>query len=713
MSLSSFARLMYRRRRLVVTAWLLLLIGLHAAAGRWSGEHRADYSIPGSESAAAGRLIAERLPELSGDRIELAFNAPEGIAAPATQTRIHEIMKRIDAVPHTRSVSEPVPGPDGRIGLSSVQLDAPVEKVPVPDIAKVIRIVSETTDAKLTVEAGGMAVQNAEGTEAGSEQIGIVIALAILIVAFGSLLAAGLPIGIALFGVGAALAASKLVANILIVPDWAPQLVTMIGIGVGIDYALFVVVRYRTALKRGLHPEDAVVEAVATAGRAVLFAGGTVMISLLGLCAMGLEYLYGTAAVCMVGVAIVVSAALTLLPALLGFVGGRIDRFSVPFVRGDSGEGGVWARWSRVIQRSPAVTGMLALLVLLALASPIRSLRFGYPDGGSGSTALTSRRAYDLVERGFGPGANGPLLVAIDRHDDPTVVDAVAGTLRRTPGIAAVMAPVVNKRTDAAALIALPTTGPQDAETSRTLIRVRDAVKSAMSGRSATAHIGGATAVAYDESRFMGARLPLFIGAVIGLSFLLLLVVFRSVLVAAKAAVMNLLAIGAAYGVMATALKGGWLGGLLGISESTPIPVWAPMMMFALLFGLSMDYEVFLLSRIKEEYDRTGDNAGAVAFGLARTGRVISAAAAIMVAVFGAFILSDGVLAKVLGLGLAVSVALDATLVRMVLVPSTMELLGTRNWWMPRWLDRLLPRIDVEGHEVANAEDPKRALIAA
>jgi RND superfamily putative drug exporter len=429
----------------------------------------------------------------------------------------------------------------------------------------------------------------------------------------------------------------------------------------------------------------------------VLFAGGTVVISLLGLCAIGLEYLYGTAAATVTGVLLVLVASMTLLPALLGFAGHRIDRFRIPFVRGDRGERGLWARWSRVVQRRPIVTGAASLAILLVLAAPFGDLRYGYPDSGTGPERLTSRRAYDLVAQGFGPGANGPLVLAVDAAGDGALVGEVAAAAAATPGVAAVLPPSQAEAGRVGAVLVIPSTGPQDPATEDLIHQLRDELPAVAEAGGGVVHVGGLTATQLDESAFVGGRLPWFIGAVIGLSFVLLLTVFRSVLVALKAAAMNLLAIGAAYGIMATALRGGWFGGLLGISEATPIPAWAPMMMFALLFGLSMDYEVFLLSRIREEYDRTGDNASAVALGMARTGRVITAAAAIMVTVFGAFLLGDQVLVKVIGLGMAAAVLLDATVVRMVLVPSTMELLGDRNWWLPRWLDRLLPRVDVEG----------------
>jgi RND superfamily putative drug exporter len=440
----------------------------------------------------------------------------------------------------------------------------------------------------------------------------------------------------------------------------------------------------------------------------VVFAGSTVVISIFGLVLMGRDYLWGVALATSLTVSVVVLASVTVLPALLGFAGRSIDRLRLPWFRPDGDGRRTWSwRWSRVMQRRPLVAGLGALAVLLVLTAPATDLRFGMPDAGNGPSDLTSRRAYDLVSEAFGPGANGPLLVAVDLRDGAAAtdaasaartVDSIAGDLQATDGVATVLPPALNDAGDAAVLTVVPTTGPQDEATESLVHTLRDRVlPGAVAGTGAEASVGGTTATFIDDSEDTASRLPLFIGGVVILSFLLLMSVFRSLAVALKAAVMNLLSIGAAYGVMALAAGGGWVGGLVGIEDATPVPGWLPMMMFAILFGLSMDYEVFLLSRVREEYVRTGDNRRAVADGLAGTARVITAAAAIMVTVFGAFVLEDAVFLKLAGLGLATAVFVDATVVRMVLVPATMELLGDRNWWLPRWLDRLLPHVDVEG----------------
>jgi RND superfamily putative drug exporter len=432
---------------------------------------------------------------------------------------------------------------------------------------------------------------------------------------------------------------------------------------------------------------------------------------------MGRDYLWGVALATSLAVSVVVFASVTVLPALLGFAGRSIDRLRLPWFRHDvDGRRTLSWRWSRVMQRRPLAAGLGALAVLLVLTAPATDLRFGMPDAGNGPSDLTSRRAYDLMSEGFGPGANGPLLVAVDLGNGAAATDAgsaartvdrIAGDLQATDGVATVLPPALNDAGDAAVLTVVPTTGPQDEATESLVHTLRDQVlPGAIAGTGAEASVGGTTATFIDDSEDTASRLPLFIGGVVVLSFLLLMSVFRSLAVALKAAVMNLLSIGAAYGVMALAAGGGWVGELVGIEDATPVPAWLPMMMFAVLFGLSMDYEVFLLSRVREEYVRTRDNRRAVADGLASTARVITAAAAIMVTVFGAFVMEDAVFLKLAGIGLATAVFVDATVVRMVLVPATMELLGDRNWWLPRWLDRLLPHVDVEGEPAIPVPEP-------
>ena len=697
----------YDRRRLVVVLWLVALVGASVLARVAGGENKADFTVPGSDSAKAVELLHERFPRFAGGTVDVVYTATGGVSGADTVARIDALAGEISKVDHVVAADPGPVSPDGSTGILRVRFDVAAEQLPAESVKHVMDLARAAENNGLDIELGGYPIEKIERSEAGSESVGFAMALLILMIAFGSALAAGLPLVIALFGLGVALAGVSLMANIVDVPDFGVQIAMMIGIGVGIDYALFIVTRYRSALAQGHPPRQAVLIAGSTAGRAVVFAGSTVVISIFGLVLMGRAYLWGVALATSLAVAVVVLASVTILPALLGFAGRSIDRLRLPWFRHDVDDRRTLSRrWSGVMQRRPLVAGLSALAVLLALAAPATGLRLGMPDAGNGPTDLTSRRAYDLIGKGFGPGANGPLLVAVDLQHGPAptdnasaarTVDHIAGDLRAADGVAAVLPPAVNDAGDAAALTVIPTTGPQDEATERLVHRLRnDVLPGAVAGTGVQASVGGITAAFIDDSAATASRLPLFIGGVVVLSFLLLMSVFRSLAVALKAAIMNLLSIGAAYGVMALAASGGWLGGLVGIPDATPVPAWLPMMMFAILFGLSMDYEVFLLSRVREEYVRTGNNRRAVADGLASTARVITAAAAIMVTVFGAFVMEDAVFLKLAGIGLATAVFVDATLVRMVLVPATMELLGDRNWWLPRWLDRLLPHVSVE-----------------
>jgi putative drug exporter of the RND superfamily len=699
----------YDRRRRVVALWIAALVAASVLAGVAGGDNEADYTVPGSDSAEAVELLQERFPRFAGGTVDVVYTAADGVTGPDTAARIDALAGDIARVDHVLA-AEPGPvSPDGSTGMLNVRFDEDAQRVPAESVERVMDLAGEAEGDGLQIELGGYPIEQVEQREAGSESVGLVAALLILLVAFGSGLAAGLPLVIAGFGLGVALGGVWLLANLVDVPDFGMQLATMIGIGVGIDYALFIVTRYRSALAEGREPRQAVELAGTTAGRAVLFAGSTVVISLFGLVLMGRSYLWGVALATSLAVTTVVFASITVLPALLGFAGRNIDRLRMPWFRHDvEGRRTLSWRWSRVMQRRPLAAGLAALVVLLLLTVPATGLRFGMPDAGNGTDDLTSKRAYDLVAESYGPGANGPLLVAVDLADaSPEAPDAIAADLADTPGVATVVPPVVNEAGDAAVISVIPTTGPQDQATEDLVHTLRDDVlPPAVEATGAAASVGGVTATFIDDSEQTASRLPLFIGGVVVLSFLLLMSVFRSFPVALKAAIMNILSIGAAYGVMAVAADGGWLGGLVGIDSATPVPAWLPMMMFAVLFGLSMDYEVFLLSRVREEYVRTGDNRTAVADGLANTARVITAAAAIMVTVFGAFVLEDAVFLKLAGLGLATAVLVDATIVRMILVPATMELLGDRNWWLPRWLDRLLPHLAVEGEPAIPVPEP-------
>jgi putative drug exporter of the RND superfamily len=696
-----------RRRRTVVAAWVVALVAVAALAATAGGEHRVDYAMPGSESRAVRDLLTERFPDRAGDVAVLVLHAPDGLDATGGPQRIEALTAEVVAIDHVTGVDAAATSPDGRTAIVPVQLDRPTEALPHHTGLAIIDAVAGATGAGIQVEAGGWPVELAESSESGSEGIGLVLALVILLAAFGSALAAGIPIVLALCGLGVGSGLAMLVARVLDVPEWGSMLATMLGIGVGIDYALFIVTRYRSALGEGESPEGAVATAAGTSGRAVLFAGGTVLVSLLGLGAMGLDYMWGAALAMSLAVLSVLAATMTLLPAVLGFAGASIDRLRVPGVRGAT-RSERWASWSRSVQRRPVVAATLGVLLLGVLAAPVTGIRYGFPDAGSGPEDLTSRRAFDLVADGFGPGANGPLLVTVDAPAGTAgeVAASVASAVVADPAVSAAFGGQVDDAGTTATVTVVPAAGPQTPATETLVRQLRGETLPALAERTdARFLVGGATALFIDEADHEGARLPWFIAAVLTASFVLLLMVFRAPLVALKATVLNLLGIGAAYGVIAHAAQGGWFGQLLGIDAATPIPVFVLILMFAILFGLSMDYEVFLLSRIREEHLAGRSNSEAVVEGVATTARVITAAAAIMVCVFGAFVLEDTVFIKLSGLGLAAAVLLDATVVRLVLVPATMELLGERNWWIPAWLERRLPHVELE------ARSPEPALV--
>ena len=705
--LQRLARTCYRRRRLVVLAWIGSLIVATAVSSAFGGDLRNDFSLPGSESQAASDLLEEGgFVGAAGERGQIVFAAPTGIDDPAVQRAMEDFFAAVRTEVDGVEVTGPYGGggqiaPGGSVAFADVEFgDVPLETA--QDRAAEVAALRDTTalPGGIQVELGGELFY--EEAEFSSEGIGLIAAVVILLVAFGSVLAMGLPILTALFGIGCGMAIVMLAAHVLDVPDFAPAAVAMVTIGVGIDYALFLVTRYREELTAGRDPEAAVVRAVDTAGRAVLFAGTAVVIALLGLLVVGLTVTRSLAVAVSSGVLMVMLASLTLLPALLGFAGRHIDRLSIGRRRLDrGGHTSVWYRWSRVVQRRPGPVAALGLTVLLVLTAPVVSMRLGFGDAGNRPDSDTARRAYDLVSDSFGAGFNGPVFLAVDLpgqvSDDDAVLGPLAAALDEDEGVASATPAVVSDDGGVAVVQVFPTTSPQDEATSDLVHRLRDDVlPQVVDGTDAQVLVGGPVAAVTDASDLQSSRMPLFIGVVLIVSFVVLMAMFRSLAVALKAVVLNLLSIGAAYGVVVAVFQWGWGAGVLGLGEPGPIEAWAPMMLFAILFGLSMDYEVFLLSRMKEEYDRTGDNATAVADGLARTARLITAAAAIMICVFGGFVLSADRALQLFGLGLATAILVDVTIVRLLLVPATMELLGDRNWWLPGWLDRLLPRLTVD-----------------
>ncbi len=683
----------------MVLAWIAAAVVIIGVGSSLAGEFEADYNTPGSESKAAAELTEQRFDGYSGQEIYVVWKDEAGARAPAAQKRVDAFLAEAKRVDHIAEETPVRVSRDGKIAATTLPLTVPGWDVKKEDGEKLIEAAEKNSGDGLEIKLGGDPIYAAQ--EAGSpEGVGLLGAAIVLLIAFGSVVAAGLPLAIALIGLGISSGGLiVLLANVVDVPDWTTAVTGLIGIGVGIDYALLVLTRFRAAMGQGKDRHDAVVEAVTTAGRSVIIAGATVVIAVLGLALTGLPYMYGVAISASLAVLVVMLAAVSLLPALLSYLGPKVDRLKLPFLgrqlKAEGNGESPAARWSHAVQRRPWMAAIAATAVLLALSAPALGMRLGFPDAGNDPPDTMTRQAYDLNTEGFGPGTNGPLVIAADLTDPSgkTAVDSFAQRLRSEKGVAFVPPPQVNEAGDAAILAVIPTGSPQDEETEELVDRLRnEVIPDELAGTGVTAEVGGVTAALKDQSEYITDRMPVFIAGVVGLSFLLLLAAFHSPLISLKAGVMNLLSVGAAYGVMTLVAKGGAVGGLIGIDHEVPVAPFMPVMMFAILFGLSMDYEVFLISRIREEYLKDRDTRRAVADGLAKTARVITAAAAIMVVVFLAFVTAPDTFLKLFGIGLASAIFLDATVVRMVLVPAVMQLLGERNWWIPGWLERVLPR---------------------
>ena len=707
------SRLMYRWGRLaarrpwrVIGAWLIVSVIIVAAAAGFGKELEDSFVVPGLDSQQAVDLQLAAQSDQAGLTAQVVVAPldggvvfPDSAAARADLARLEESVANL---PHVSGTTTTV-SPDESVALIRVQYPV-VEELDPADLDNLKEVVADSRDGStLQIEASGDLFFAFEEAPTGvGELLGLLAAVVILLIAFGSVIAMGLPIGMALIGLAVGTSALSLITYLVDIPSFAPVVGAMVGLGVGIDYSLFLVTRHREFLARGMTVEESVGRAVATAGQSVIFAGGVVVIAILGLAVSGIPFMTAAGIAVSVMVAVMVAAAVTLLPAFLGLAGHRVNglRRSRRESRVAPTVGNAWERWGQHVSRHAWGYMVAGVALLLALAAPASSLSLGFPDEGALPENRTERRAYDLLADGFGPGVNGPLVIAVDTSRDSGIVEPLAAAIDADPGIASVAPAEVSADGSVATLVAFPTTTPQDHATLDTVERLRtDVFPNVLEGSPAVAHIGGQTATWGDLGSRVGDRLPLFILAVVLLSFLLLTLVFRSILVPLKAAAMNLLSIGAAYGVLVMVFQWGWGADLIGLEETVPVIAFIPMFMFAILFGLSMDYEVFLLSRVREEYLRTGDNDVSVVRGIARTGRVITSAALIMIAVFFGFILGEDPGIKMMGLGLATAIFLDATVVRLVLVPATMKLLGDANWWIPRWLDRVLPRIDVDGQD--------------
>ncbi|MGN9911399.1 MMPL family transporter [Phytohabitans sp. LJ34] len=723
--------------------WVLALAAVTVGSQAVGSAYHNDFSLPGTESQRAVDTLRERAPVRAGDTVQIVVQDAGGVTAPAARERVEAMLGRVRALPHVADVQSPYGGPgavsaDGTIAYATVTLDRQAQDVPTDDVRAIIDTAQAAEGSGLRVELGGDAVRGAEESEGGAaEGIGLLAALVILVLLFGSLLAASLPIVIAVFAVGSSIGLVVLASHLATIADFTPPLMILVGLGVGIDYALLVFSRYRAELIAGLGRSgpgpsgeagagraelvaglgqpgsgpsggggvdgagpgrgtgggadraEAARIALDTAGRTVFFAGCTVIIALMGLVALGLGSLQGVAVAVAVTVFVTMVASLTLLPALLAVFGRRIERG----VRRRAGrarrpEGDRWRRWAAWVQRRPWSAALVSVAALLAITAPAFGIRLGFADAGNDAPSTTSRQAYDLLAQGFGPGFNGPLIVVVE--GDPAAAAPAARALDEVPGVATTVAPPPSG--DVATLIVFPASKPQDAQTHDLVQRLREDVLPPLSRETgATFLVGGSVAATEDFADAVAGRLPLFVAVVVGLSALLLMAVFRSLLIPVKAAVLNLLSVGASMGVITLVFQ----HGLFGVQPG-PIEAYVPVMVFAIVFGLSMDYEVFLLSRMHEEWEHRRDAPAAVREGLATTGRVVTAAAAIMVVVFGAFLLSPDRMLQQFGLGLAVAVLLDAVVIRCLVLPAVMQLLGARAWWLPRPVARILPRLALE-----------------
>jgi RND superfamily putative drug exporter len=711
------ARWSAQHRRTVIFGWIALLVVTLGISGALGTKYSNNFSLGGTDSQRATDLLKRDFPAQAGDEDTIVLHARHGtVTDRAIRARVEPVLARVARLPHVTGVASPYAkggsqaiSKDRTIAFATVTFDQRANDLEKADIKRVIATAQSARSPQLQVELGGQAIQQAQEVSLGFVTVvGLAAAIVVLLITFGSVLAMGLPIITALLGLGTGIALLGMASHLIDMADFSTELATMIGLGVGIDYALFIVTRFREEHRAGATADDAAVAAMDTAGRAVLFAGTTVIIALLGMFALGVSFLYGVAIGSAIAVLLTMLASLTVLPALLSRFGERLAR-PRRRRRAAAAGGGGWRRWSAAVQRRPWPAAIAGVAIMLVLTAPALSMHLGTGDQGNDPTSRTTRRAYDLLATGFGKGFNGPLLVVaqLPQKGDTAALQRVGDSLRATPGVASVAAERVSPAGTTATFTVYPRTSPQDTKTNDLVKTLRDDRLPAVERATGTnLLVGGATATSIDFSHVLGSKLPLFIAIVVGLSALLLLVVFRSTLIPIQGALMNLLSIGASLGVTVAVFQQGWLADVIGVQEG-PIEPWLPVMLFAIVFGLSMDYEVFLVSRIHEEWTRRRDASRAVGEGLAVTGRVITAAATIMICVFLSFVLGDDRGIKLFGFSLATAVFLDAFVVRSLLLPAVLHLLGERTWALPGWLERRLPSIAIERPA---APEPRRPL---
>jgi putative drug exporter of the RND superfamily len=709
----------------VALGWIALLVIMIALAGSVGASYSNNFTLPNSDAQRASDLLQRSFPAQAGDRDTIVYKVSSGtVQDAAVRARISSMLAQVAKLPHVAAVISPYGGAasgrsisaDGRIAFATVVFNEKANDLPQKAAERVVSVARASAQPGLQVELGGQAIEKTEQAGFGiSTAVGLLAAIVVLLLTFGSLTAMGLPIVTAVFGLGTGLGVIALFTHVVDTPNFSSELAAMIGLGVGIDYALFILTRFREAyVTPGPTLGDAresVIQAMDTAGRAVLFAGCTVVIALLGMMLLGVDFLYGVAISASIGVLLVMLGSLTLLPALLTFAGKRVARPSRRARRRAARAGdpaavsvaaapntGAWHRWSMFVERRPRTIALCATLAMLLIAAPATALRLGSSDASNDPSKQTTHRAYELLAQGFGQGFNGPLLVVAKVPRDASAgVQRLRTAIAGSQGVSSVAPPKLNPAGSVATITVYPRSSPQAYATTQLVHLLRDRVVPPIETQTGVkVYVGGVTAGAVDFANTLSHKLPLFIGVVVLLSALLLMIVFRSLVIPLQAAVMNLLSIGAALGVIVAIFQWGWLGSVIGVQRG-PIESFIPVMLFAIVFGLSMDYEVFLVSRIHERWVHTRENSRAVADGLALTGRVVTAAAAIMVCVFLSFMLGEDRVIKEFGLSLASAVFLDALVVRCLLLPAVLHLIGARTWSLPGWLDRLLPRVNVEG----------------
>ena len=708
--LYSLAKFCIRHRRIVMPVWLLLIVAITFLSSTMGSQFADDISLPGRDSQAATDLVDQKFPDQANGTNPIVFKAKDGkITDSANQQAVDKVIKDVTAMDGVASANSPfTPQTAGQISksqeiaYSNLTLDDGPGDLSNEDADDYVNTIHDAAGDQLDVAVGGyLGEQVSKPSTESSEAIGLAVAMIVLIFTFGSLIAMGMPIISALAGLLVSMGSITLLSHVATISTTSPTLATMIGLGVGIDYALFVVTRHRAAMSEGHEPPEAAARAAATAGGAVVFAGSTVVVALLSLGLAGIPLVWTLGYAAAIAVLVAMVTAITLLPAMLAGVGHWIERLRVPLPHDTSADHKThgWQRWAEGVARHPVIAVVGAVLLLAVIAWPVFDMKLGQEDDSALPTSTETRQAYDLTTEGFGVGDNGPFLVAVD-VGNPKDVDSLNKAVANTKGISEVTPPAFDEKQTAAIFNAIPTTAPSDWATQDTLDRLRDdTIPNTLKGTDSTADVGGTTAGYVDLADEISEKLPKVIGLVVLFSFLVLVLAFRSVFVPLQAAVMNLLSIAAAYGLVTAVFQKGWGASLIGLDGPVPVVSFLPLVMFAILFGLSMDYEVFLLTQIKEAYTRSKDSDNAVITGLAKSGRVITSAALIMVAVFSSFVLNGDPVVKQFGVGLAFAVAIDATVVRCLLVPAVMVLMKRLNWWFPHWLDRAVPKVDIEGNE--------------